>query len=103
MNDLAPTIDVYTGSNCGPCTRAKRLLDAKGVTYREINVEESAQARAEMQQRSHGRRSVPQIFVGDHHVGGFDDLVALDRKGELDPLLAAFSGHITTEVDSHGR
>jgi glutaredoxin 3 len=103
MNDHAPTIDVYTGSNCAPCARAKRLLDAKGVTYREINIEESAQVRAEMQRRSNGRRSVPQIFVGDHHVGGFDDLVALDRKGELDPLLAAISGHITTEVDSHGR
>jgi glutaredoxin 3 len=91
----SPAVVVYTGSNCAPCARAKRLLDTKGVAYREINVEESEEVRAEMQRRSGGRRSVPQVFVGDRHLGGFDDMVALDRKGELDPLLK--------EVDSHGR
>jgi glutaredoxin 3 len=96
MNQASPpTVDIYTGSNCAPCMRAKRLLETKGVKFREISVEESAEVRAEMQRRSGGRRSVPQIFVGERHVGGFDDMVALDRKGELDSLLK--------EVDSHGR
>ena len=87
MNSASPTVDIYTGTNCAPCARAKRLLTDKGVQYRELNVEESDEVRAEMQRRSGGRRTVPQVFVGEHHVGGFDDLVALDRKGELDPLL----------------
>jgi glutaredoxin 3 len=91
-NTSPPKVVVYTGTNCGPCTRAKRLLESKGVAFLEINVEE---ARAEMQKRSGGRRSVPQVFVGERHLGGFDDIAALDRKGELDSLL--------TEVDSHGR
>jgi glutaredoxin 3 len=95
MNSQTPSVVVYSGSHCSSCVRAKRLLEAKGVAYTEINVEESLEARAQMQQRSGGRRTIPQIFVGDRHVGGFDDLVALDRKGELDPLLK--------EVDSHGR
>ena len=102
MNQPAAPVVVYSGSFCSSCVRAKRLLDAKGVAYVEINVEESTEARAEMQQRSGGRRTIPQIFVGDTHVGGFDDLYALDRKGELDSLLRN-SGHITTEVESHGR
>jgi len=103
MNTQTPPVVVYSGSHCASCVRAKRLLEAKGVAYTEINVEESQDARAQMQQRSGGRRTIPQIFVGDTHVGGFDDLVALDRKGELDSLLALNSGRITTEVDSHGR
>lgn len=95
MNAKSPAVVVYSGSSCPSCVRAKRMLDAKGVAYTEINVEESLESRAEMQKRSGGRRTIPQIFVGDRHVGGFDDMVALDRKGELDSLL--------TEVDSHGR
>ncbi|MEO8307012.1 MAG: glutaredoxin 3 [Pseudomonadota bacterium] len=83
----SPSVVVYTGSNCAYCTRAKHFLAAKGVAYREINVEESTGARAEMQRLSRGSRTVPQIFVGEHHVGGFDDMIALDRKGELDSLL----------------
>jgi glutaredoxin 3 len=86
-NPATPDVDIYTGTNCAPCARAKRLLADKGVQYRELNVEESDEVRAEMQRRSGGRRTVPQVFVGERHVGGFDDLVALDRKGELDPLL----------------
>jgi glutaredoxin 3 len=66
--------------------RAKALLDRKGFKYREINVEDDPALREEMQQRS-GRRTVPQIFVGDRYVGGFDELSALERAGELDPLV----------------
>jgi glutaredoxin 3 len=98
----SPSVIVYTGSHCSSCVRAKRLLEAKGVEVVEINVETSPEVRAEMQRRS-GRKTIPQIFVGERHVGGFDDLVALDRKGELDSLLASNGGRITTEVDSHGR
>lgn len=67
---------------------AKRLLASKGVTFEEVAVDRDAEKRDEMLARSGGRRTVPQIFIGDRHVGGFDDLAALDRKGELDPLLA---------------
>jgi glutaredoxin 3 len=67
---------------------AKRLLERKGAAYDEIRIDQDDQQRAEMMRLS-GRRTVPQIFVGDTHVGGFDDLSALDRAGELDPLLAS--------------
>jgi glutaredoxin 3 len=82
---------MYTTSWCPYCTRARKLFDDKGVPYTDIDVESVDGARAEMQQRA-GRTSVPQIFVGDRHLGGFDDTSALDRRGELDPLLAAASG-----------
>ena len=82
------SVVMYTTSWCPYCTRARRLFDDKGVKYTEIDVEAVDGARAEMQQRS-GRTSVPQIFVGDRHLGGYDDTSALDRRGELDPLLAA--------------
>jgi glutaredoxin 3 len=88
MTDTPPNVVVYSGSFCAACVRAKRLLDSKGVRYTEINVEESDEARTEMLKRSGGRRTIPQIFVGDRHLGGADDIIALDRKGELDPLLA---------------
>jgi glutaredoxin 3 len=79
-------IKVYTTRVCPYCVMAKRLLDGKRVRYEEVRVDLDDQLRTEMMQRS-GRRTVPQIFVGEHHVGGFDDLAALDRRGELDPLL----------------
>jgi glutaredoxin 3 len=79
-------IVMYTTGWCPFCMRAKTLLDRKGVKYREINVEDDPALREEMQKRS-GRRTVPQIFVGDRHVGGFDELSALERAGELDPLV----------------
>jgi len=79
---------MYTTSWCPYCARARKLFDDKGVKYTEIDVEAEHSARAEMQQRS-GRTSVPQIFVADRHLGGYDDTSALDRRGELDPLLAA--------------
>jgi len=81
-----PEITVYYSPFCPYCTWAKQLLDGKGVEYSLINVNDDAMIRQEMEDRS-GRNTVPQIFIGDVHVGGFDDLSALDRQGGLDPLL----------------
>ena len=78
---------MYTRPACGYCSRARALFARKGVAYTEIDVEQVAGARAEMQTRS-GRNTLPQIFVGDRHLGGFDDINALDARGELDPVLA---------------
>lgn len=77
---------VYTANSCSYCVRARRLLDAKGVAYTEIYVDRDPKLRAEMMSKSQ-RRSVPQIFIGDYHAGGFDDLWQLDRDGRLDTLL----------------
>lgn len=79
-------VRVYSTLFCPYCVMAKRLLQDKGVRFEEIRVDEDHARREEMMRIS-GRRTVPQIFVGDVHVGGFDDLSALDRAGELDPLL----------------
>ncbi len=81
-------VEIYTTPLCGYCQAAKRLLSQKGVAFTEIDVSRDADLRATMTQRSQGGRTVPQIFVGETHVGGFDDLYALDRAGKLDPLLA---------------
>jgi thioredoxin reductase (NADPH) len=83
-----PRIVIYTKPGCPYCERAKRLLTEKGQTWTEIDVEAEPDRRAEMIERS-GRTSVPQIWIGDHHVGGFDDLADLERRGELDGLLGA--------------
>ena len=83
---MAP-VTVYSTRICPYCVRAKALLDAKHVSYTEVLVDEQPEKRVEMMRRS-GRRTVPQIFVGEHHVGGFDDLYMLDKSGGLDPLLA---------------
>ena len=83
-----PNIKIYTTPICPYCARAKALLNGKGATFDEVDVYMDAAARKEMMQRS-GRRTVPQIFIGERHIGGCDDLVALDDAGELDPLLAA--------------
>jgi glutaredoxin 3 len=80
-----PAVVMYTTSWCPYCSRARKLLDSKNVTIEEIDVS-APEKRAEMQQRS-GRRTVPQIFIGDHHVGGSDDLHALEEAGKLDELL----------------
>jgi glutaredoxin 3 len=77
---------VYSTRVCPFCVMAKRLLERKGVTIDEVRVDED-QARREEMMRITGRRTVPQIFVGETHVGGFEDLSALERSGELDPLL----------------
>ena len=79
-------VRVYSTLFCPYCVMAKRLLDGKGVRFKEIRVDED-QARREEMMRVSGRRTVPQIFVGDTHVGGCDELYALDRAGQLDPLL----------------
>jgi glutaredoxin 3 len=81
-------VEIYTTPMCPYCHAAKRLLDRKGVAYREVDVSRDPSLRAAMTQRAHGRRTVPQIFVGETHVGGSDDLHALDHAGKLDPLLA---------------
>jgi glutaredoxin 3 len=83
-----PPITIYTTPFCGYCHAAKRLLARKGAAYDEIDVAGDPARRAEMMQRSRGGRTVPQIFIGERHVGGFDDMAALDREGRLDPLLA---------------
>lgn len=78
---------MYTTSWCPYCTRARQLFQQKGVPFTEIDVEDVPGARDEMRQRS-GRNTVPQIFIGELHLGGYDDTRALDQKGELDRLLA---------------
>jgi glutaredoxin 3 len=81
-------VEIYTSPLCGYCHAAKRLLTQKGVTFTEFDVSRDNDLRATMMQRSNGGRTVPQIFVGGTHVGGCDDLYALDDAGKLDPLLA---------------
>ena len=83
-----PEIEIYTQDWCGFCARAKQLLDKKGAAYREIDAPNGTKERAEAVQRSGGKTTVPQIFIGGAHVGGCDDLVALERAGKLDALLA---------------
>lgn len=82
-------VTIYTTPTCGYCMAAKHLLRAKGVSFTEIDVAASPERRAEMVARAQGRRTVPQIFVGETHLGGYDDIAALDRAGKFDPLLAA--------------
>ncbi len=80
-------VEIYTTMFCGYCARAKRLLDSKGVPYTEIGVDMDAEGRRRMTERAGGRTTVPQIFIDGAHIGGSDDLTALDRAGRLDPLL----------------
>jgi glutaredoxin 3 len=80
-------VDIYTTMWCPYCARAKSLLERKGVAYREISLDEEPNRRTEMVQRSHGGRTVPQIFIDGEHVGGCDDIYALDRAGQLDAKL----------------
>ena len=84
---MSAPVTIYSTRICPYCVRAKALLDHKRVAYTEVLVDEQPEKRVEMMQKS-GRRTVPQIFVGGHHVGGFDDLYMLDKSGGLDPLLA---------------
>ena len=81
-------VEIYTTPICPYCHAAKRLLDKKGVTYQEIDVSRDPALRTKMIARAGGQRTVPQIFIGDRHVGGSDDLHALDHAGRLDPILA---------------
>ncbi|MCL4139575.1 UNVERIFIED_CONTAM: hypothetical protein GTU68_040479 [Idotea baltica] len=82
-------VEIYTSPLCGYCTAAKRLLNQKGVNFSEVDVLANPDRKSEMIQRANGGRTVPQIFIGDIHVGGFDDMNALERAGKLDALLAA--------------
>jgi glutaredoxin 3 len=81
------TVQIYTTNYCPYCVRAKELLKKKNVSFDEIDVTNNDEGRVSLVQRSGGRKTVPQIFIGEHHVGGCDDLYALDASGELDTLL----------------
>jgi glutaredoxin 3 len=80
-------IVIYCSGFCPYCERARALLERKGVTFEEVRIDQEPKRRAEMEERAGGRTSVPQIFFGDRHIGGFDDMAALENAGELDALL----------------
>ena len=84
---MSVDVVLYTTPNCSYCVQAKRLLVRKGIAYREIDVSRDGALRTEVMARS-GQRTVPQIWIGEYHVGGFDELYALERAGTLDALLA---------------
>ncbi len=85
---MSATVEVYTWSTCPFCIRAKALLAKKGVEFTEHCIDGDEAARTVMAERSHGRRSVPQVFINDQHIGGCDDLYALNSANKLDALLA---------------
>lgn len=87
MAEAAPEVTMYTRALCGYCAAARELLKAKGVEFTELDATLNSKLRKEMFERS-GLRTFPQIFVGEQHVGGYDDLAALEAAGELDPLLS---------------
>jgi glutaredoxin 3 len=84
---MAANVEIYTWSRCPFCIRAKGLLKQKGIDFTEYCIDGDEQARAKMAQRANGRRSVPQIFINDQHIGGCDDIHDLEAQGKLDPLL----------------
>jgi glutaredoxin 3 len=88
---MAAKVEIYTWSSCPFCIRAKGLLNRKGIEFIEYSIDGDENARDKMAARSNGRRSVPQIFIDDRHIGGCDDIHALDNKGDLDPLLEGIS------------
>jgi glutaredoxin 3 len=90
MAAAGPQITIYTRALCGYCSAARELLDSKGVDYDELDTTLNSKLRAEMKARS-GRETVPQIFIEDQHIGGYDDMAALDAAGELDGLLSGGS------------
>ena len=83
-----PKVDVYTKFTCGYCARAKQLLDRKGVDFEEFDISMGGPSKAAMLQRAPHARTVPQIFIGDTHIGGSEELADLERRGKLDALLA---------------
>ena len=85
---MAANIEIYTSPLCGYCHAAKRLLNSKGAAFAEYNVSMNASKRQEMMNRANGRHTVPQIFIDGDHIGGSDDLAALERAGRLDALLS---------------
>jgi len=88
---MVPTVEIYTWSRCPFCIRAKALLDSKNVDYTEYCIDGDEDARAAMADRANGQRSLPQIFIGDQHIGGCDDLYSLEAGGQLDDLLQVSS------------
>jgi glutaredoxin 3 len=80
-------VDIYTSGSCPYCHRAKDLLHTKGIPYTEIKIDGNAELSAQVVERSGGMKTVPQIFVENHHVGGYDELKCLDQQGKLDSLL----------------
>ncbi len=81
-------VTIYSSTRCPYCVKAKRLLDSKNVQYEEIDITDDDEARTQLIEKSNGMRTVPQIFIGETHVGGCDDLYELESKGKLDALLA---------------
>ncbi|AFZ26353.1 Glutaredoxin, GrxC family [Cylindrospermum stagnale PCC 7417] len=86
---MAAKVEIYSWRTCPFCIRAKNLLTNKGVEFIEYSIDGDEVAREQMAERANGRRSVPQIFINDNHIGGCDDIHALDRQGKLDELLVA--------------
>lgn len=86
---MSTKVEIYTWSTCPFCIRAKALLTKKEVEFTEYCIDGDESARAEMAQRANGRRSLPQIFINDQHIGGCDDLYALNAQGKLDPMLVS--------------
>lgn len=86
---MAAKVEIYTWRTCPFCIRAKGLLKQKGVNFTEYAIDGDEAARAQMAKRANGRRSLPQIFIDDQHVGGCDDIYELDARGKLDPLLVS--------------
>ena len=84
-----PVVEIYSKTTCSYCWQAKRLLDSKGVAYKEIMLDFGGPEREVMIQRANGRTTVPQIFIDGRHIGGCDDLYRLERAGQLDSLIAA--------------
>lgn len=85
-------VEIYTWQNCSYCLAAKRLLRQKGVAFIEHAIDHDDAARVRMQERANGRRTLPQIFINDRHVGGYMDIAHLDQSGQLDAMLAAAHG-----------
>jgi glutaredoxin 3 len=88
---VVPVVEIYTKTFCPYCWRAKMLLESKGVAFTEISVDFGGADKETMIQRAAGRTTVPQIFIGERHIGGCDDLMALERDGKLDPLISVVS------------
>jgi glutaredoxin 3 len=85
---FVPSVEIYTKAFCGYCWRAKMLLESKGVAFTEVSVDFGGSEKVRMVERAGGRTTVPQIFIGETHVGGCDELLALEREGKLDVLIA---------------
>ena len=91
---IKANIEIYTWQTCPYCIRAKMLLSWKGAKFTEYKIDGDAAARAKMAERANGRRSVPQIFINNQHIGGCDDIYRLDSQGQLDPLLTQSATNI---------